>query len=95
MNISVLEYFDVYTLMTSKLLYLLMDWETVHLLEQVSGVIRALQTSMMVLLTKIVSKVNLKTLTILTKRLILDVWLGPGCASVDLYITFYEIQTKI
>ena len=83
MNISVLEYFNVYTLMTSKLLYLLMDWETLHLLEQVSGVIRALQTSMMVLLTKIVSKVNLKTLTILAKRLILDVWLGPGRASVD------------
>ena len=50
---------------------------------------------MMVLLTKIVSNVNLKALTILTKRLILDVWLGPGRASVDGYITALKIQTKI
>ena len=42
--------------MASKLLYLLMDWETFNLLtalEQVKGVIRALQTPMLVLLTKI------------------------------------------
>ena len=52
-------------------------------LEQVSGIIRALQISMMVLLTKIISDVNLKTLTILGNRLILDEWLGPGCASAD------------
>ena len=55
-------------LKTSKLMYLLMDWETfnqLHLLEQVNGVIRALQASVMVLLTKIASNVNLKTLTIL------------------------------
>ena len=32
---------------------------------------------MMVLLTKIVSNVSLKALTILTKRLILDAWMGP------------------
>ena len=36
-----------------------------HALEQVRGVIRALQTSMMLFLTKIVSNVILKTLTIL------------------------------
>ena len=42
-----------------------------HALEQGSSVIRALQSAMMILLTKIVSNVNLKTLTILTKRLIL------------------------
>ena len=46
---------------------------------------------MMVLLTKIVSDVTLKTLTILAKRLILDAWLGPGRASVDGYITVYKI----
>ena len=43
-------------LMASKLLYLLMDWETFHLfpaLEQIKGVIRALQTPMTVFLTKI------------------------------------------
>ena len=65
--------------MASKLLYLLMDWETFNLLsslEQVRGVIRALQTSMIVLLAKIVSNVNLKALTILAKRLILDAWVG-------------------
>ena len=64
-------YFDkVYILMASKLLYLFIDWETfnkLHLLEQVSGVIRALQTSMMVILTEIVNNVNLKTSTILAK----------------------------
>ena len=56
--------------MASKLLYLFIDWETfnkLHLLEQVSGVIRALQTSMMVILTEIVNNVNLKTSTILAK----------------------------
>ena len=49
--------------MASKLLCILTDWETfneLHLLEQVSGVIRALQKSMMVLLTKSVSNINLK-----------------------------------
>ena len=56
--------------MASKLLYLFIDWETfnkLHLLEQVSGVIRALQISMMVILTEIVNNVNLKTSTILAK----------------------------
>ena len=73
-------------LIAPKLLYLFMDWETfnyLHLLEQVSSVIRARQISMMVLLTKIVSKVNLKTLIILAKRLILDPWLSPRRASAD------------
>ena len=63
-----------------------MDWETFNLLsslEQVRGVIRALQTSMIVLLAKIVSNVNLKALTILAKRLILDPWLGQVPTSVD------------
>ena len=44
--------------MTSKLLYILMDWETFNK-EQVSSVIRALQASMIVLLTKIVNNLNL------------------------------------
>ena len=52
-------------------------------LEQVRGVIKALQTSMMVLLTKIVSNIGLKTLIILAKRLVLDTWLGSGRASAD------------
>ena len=64
-------------------------------LEQVRGVIRTLQTPMMVLLTKIVSNVNLKMSTILAKRLILNAWLSPGCASADWYITVLKIQTKI
>ena len=37
---------------------------------------------------------DLVTLTILAKRLILDAWLGPGCASADVYITFLKIQMK-
>ena len=44
-----------------------------HALKQVSGVIKALESSMMVLSTKIVSNVNLKVSTILAKRLILVV----------------------
>ena len=64
-------------------------------LEQVSGVIRALQRPMMVLLTKKVSNVSLKTSATLAKRLILGTWLGPGCASADGYITVLKIQTKI
>ena len=66
-----------------------------HALEQASGVIRALEASMMVLLKKIADNVNLKASTILAKRLILNVWLGPGCASTDWYITVLKIQTKI
>ena len=72
--------------MASKLLSLLMDWETFNqlpTLEQVRGLIRALQTSMMVLLTKILSNFNLKTLTSLAKRLILDAWPVQGRASSD------------
>ena len=64
-------------------------------LEQVRGVIKILQTSVTILLTKIVSKVSLKTLTILAKRLILDAWLGAGRTSADWYITALKIQTKI
>ena len=46
--------------MASKLLYLLMDCETfnkVPVLEQARGVIGALETSMMVLLAKVVSNI--------------------------------------
>ena len=78
--------------MELKLLCLLMDWKTINLLpalEQVRGVIRALQTSMMVLLAKF-SNVNL--ITILAKRLILNASLGPGCASADGNTTVLKIQ---
>ena len=50
---------------------------------------------MMVLLVNIVDNVNLKMSTILALRLILNAWLGPGCASADWYITDFKIQTKI
>ena len=50
---------------------------------------------MMVILTKIVNDVNLKPLTILARRLILDAWLSPGRVSADWYITVLKIQTKI
>ena len=32
---------------------------------------------------------------ILAKRLILDAWVGPGCAFTDWYITVLKIHTKI
>ena len=50
---------------------------------------------MMILLTKIVSNVNLTTSTILAKRLKLDAWLGPRCVSADLYIRVLKIQMNI
>ena len=63
-----------------------MDWEIFNqlpVLEQVRIVIKSRQTSMMVFLTKIVSNVNFKTMTIIAKRLILDACQGPGRASAD------------
>ena len=50
---------------------------------------------MIELLAKIVSNVNLTTLTILLKRLIFDALLGPGCGSADGYIAFLITQMKI
>ena len=50
---------------------------------------------MMALLAKIVNNVNLKASTIFEKRLILDAWLSPGCASADWYITVLKVQIKI
>ena len=88
-------------LMASKLRYLLRNWEIVNWLpafEHVWGVIRALQTPMMVLLTKTVCNASLKTLPILAKRLILDAWLGLGrllqidFISFSLTLTFFMLQ---
>ena len=53
-----------------------------HALEQGSGVLRALQTPKMELLTKLASSVHLKMST-------------PGCISADWYIIVLKIQTKI
>ena len=64
-------------------------------LEEVRGLIRALQTSIMVLLAKVVSNINSKMSTILAKRLIISSWLGPECASADWNIIVLKIQTKI
>ena len=46
---------------------------------------------MVVLLTKIFSNINSKTLTILTKKLILVTGLGPGHVSADGYITVLKV----
>ena len=56
--------------MTSKLLFLLMNWEIFNqlpALEQVRAVIKALQTSIRVLFAKIVSNVKSKTSSFLAK----------------------------
>lgn len=66
-----------------------------HTLEQVRGVIRAVQTSMMILLIKIDGSINLKALTILAKRLLLVVWLFPWRISSDGYNTVLKVQMKI
>ena len=57
-------------------------------LEQVRAVIKALQTSIMVLFAKIVSNINLKTSTIPKRN-------GQECASADWYITVLKIHAKI
>ena len=59
-------------LMTSGLIYLPRESEKLPALEYVKDAIRALQTSTMERFAKIVSNVNLKTLTVLAKRHILD-----------------------
>ena len=64
-------------------------------LELVRGLIKALQTPMIVLLPKIVSNVNLKTVNYSHKRIILDSWLGPGCTSADWYITALKVKTRM
>ena len=48
----------------------------------------------MVLLTKIVNNINLKTLFILAKRLIWITWLSTRRVSADGYITVLKIQMK-
>ena len=71
-----------------------MKWEIIHALDQVRSVIRAIQTSMVVLLTNLVKNVWFKDVNYSHKRLILDAWLGPECASVDWYIVL-KIQIKM
>ena len=41
-----------------------------------------------------VNNINLKTLTILVKRLILDAWLSPGCASADDTLQFLKFKRR-
>ena len=57
--------------------------------------IRGLQTSIVVILTKIVSNIDSKTLNVLVKMLILVTGLGPGGTSTDGYITVLKIQIEI
>ena len=64
-------------------------------LEQIRVAIRVLQTSTIVLLAIVISSINLKMSATFAKGLILNAWLGPGCASADWYITVFKIQTKI
>ena len=59
-------------LMTSGLIYLPRESEKLPALEYVKDAIRALQTSTMERFAKTVSNVNLKMLTVLAKRHILD-----------------------
>ena len=64
--------------MASKLLYLLMDWETINWLRCSQGPSNIHDGTF-----QKNSKINLKKLTSLAKRLILDAWLGQGHASAD------------
>ena len=52
-------------------------------------------TSTTELFAKIVSKVSLKTVTILAKSSILDTWLGAECASADGYNIVLKVQTEM
>ena len=60
-------------------------------LEQDSGVFKTLLSIWNGTFRKIVCNVNLKTLTILAKRSIFDAWLGPKCASADVYNKLLKI----
>ena len=83
-------------LMSSKLIHLLMDWETFNelsALEQVKDVIRVLKSSVMKLFAKTVNVVNLKMLIIPAQRYILDASLGPECASTGAYNIDLKVQT--
>ena len=65
--------------MTSKLIYLLIDFDIFHQLPKlglVRGLFRALETSSMELFAKMVSKVNLKLLAVFTKGSNLDAWIN-------------------
>ena len=46
-------------------------------------------------MAKIVSNANLKTSTVLAKKLSLNAWLDSGCTSPDRYIIVLKIKTKI
>ena len=59
-------------------------------LAQVRVVIRAPQTSIITLLTKLVGNVDLKTNN-LAKRRILVVWTGPGRVVADGYIAVFKM----
>ena len=87
MNISVLESSDnVYISDSVKIPFSAHGLEKIYLIAIVRIGQRCNKSSSNIhdsLLTKIVSNVNLKTLAILTKRIILDVRLSPGYASSD------------
>ena len=61
-------------------------------LEQVNGLFRAPQTSVMTRRAKLVNNVNLKPLNILVKRFILDAQLGPVFGG---YNTILKIKTEV
>ena len=63
--------------------------------ELVKGVTRALQNIHDSIFGKNSQQRYLTAISILAKRLILDGFLGPACASTDWYITVLKIQTKI
>ena len=65
-----------------------------HALEQARGLIRALQASMMVLLTKIVSNINLN-FNYSRKKINLSCLTGPGRVFADGYITVHKFQMEI
>ena len=63
--------------------------------KQIGGVLRAPQTSTKELFVKIVSNINLKSLTILEKSFTLDAWPDPEFPSAGGWNTVPKIQTKI
>ena len=63
--------------------------------EQAKGLFRAPQTCTKKNFAKIVNNVNLELLTILEKRINLDAWLSPACASAGGYNIVLKIQSEI
>ena len=100
MNINVFEYFDNVYISDSAKKCFIYSWIGKYLINCIFKTDQRCNQSSSnihdgIFDKKTVSNINLNSLTILARKLISDAWLGPGRISLDWYITFLKIQTKI